>query len=504
MTHPWRETDLMDAPVADLSSGRLQGKWTPEGDVAMFRSVPYAAPPVDGARFRPPQPVQPWAGVRDATAFGPRPPQTAGFMEGMWGNKPLFTDEDCLHLSVWTSSPDDGRRPVMVWIHGGGFMTGAGSTPWYDGRGFVRSGDVVVVTINYRLGALGFLHLAELGGEAWAGSGNCGILDQVAALSWVRDNIAAFGGDPGNVTVFGESAGAMSVGTLLGVPAARGLFRRAILQSGACAHVSAGDRATTIAVETLDALGLDTGDLRRLSDVPVAALVEAQETVGARREGEVALPYQPVIDGLVLPIAPLEAVAAGSAAGVAVICGTTSEEMKLFTVMDSSLAEADEARLIRRAATVVGDRAADAVAAYRATRPGASVADVWIAMATDAVFRIPAIKLLEAQSAHTPDCWAYLFTVQSTAFDGALGACHGLEIPFVFDTLDRPGVSVFTGQPANAREVAAAMHGAWVTFANEGDPGWPRYETGRRATIEFGTERRVLDDPGGVERRFWG
>jgi carboxylesterase type B len=282
------------------------------------------------------------------------------------------------------------------------------------------------------------------------------------------------------------------------------LFRRAILQSGACAHVSAGDRATSIAVETLDALGLGTSDLGRLFDVPVGALVEAQETVSTRRAADVALPFQPVIDGLALPAAPLDAVAAGSAAGVAIICGTTSEEMKLFTVMDSSLAESDEAGLVRRAATVVGDRAADAVTAYRALRPGASVADVWIAMATDAVFRIPAVKLLEAQSASTPDCWAYLFTVESTAFGGALGSCHGLEIPFVFDTLDRPGVSVFTGDPPRAHEVATAMHRAWVTFAKEGDPGWPRYETGRRATMEFGADRRVLDDPGGVERSFWG
>jgi para-nitrobenzyl esterase len=494
----------MDAPLVDVPSGRLQGKWTPEGDVAMFRSVPYAAPPVGRARFRPPQPVEAWAGARDATRFGPRAPQTAGFMEAMWGTKPLVTDEDCLQLNVWTPAPDDGRRPVMVWIHGGGFMTGAGSTPWYDGRGFVRSGDVVVVTINYRLGALGFLHLAEVGGEAWAGSGNCGILDQVAALTWVRDNIAAFGGDPANVTVFGESAGAMSVGTLLGLPAADGLFRRAILQSGACAHVSASDRATNVAVETLDALGLGTGDLGRLFDVPVAALLAAQETVSNRRAADITLPYQPVIDGLAIPVAPLDAVAAGSAAGIAVICGTTSEEMKLFTVMDSSLAESDEASLVRRAGRVVGDRAADAVATYRAARPGASVADIWVAMATDAVFRIPAIKLLEAQSANTPECWAYLFTVRSTAFEGALGACHGLEIPFVFDTLDRPGVSVFTGDPPGAHDVATAMHRAWVGFSKDGDPGWPRYDTARRATMEFGGDGDVHDDPGEVERTFWG
>jgi para-nitrobenzyl esterase len=387
-------------------------------------------------------------------------------------------------------------------------MTGAGSTPWYDGRTFVRSGDVVVVTLNYRLGALGFLHLADLGGEAYASSGNCGILDQVAALAWVRDNIAALGGDPSNVTLFGESAGAMSIGTLLGMPAARGLFRRAILQSGACANVSRRERATRIAVETLDALGLDAHRLGALRSVPVERLLSAQEKV-ATGHNRRFLPYQPVVDGLSLPRQPLDAVTDGSAEGVPVMCGTTLEEMKLFTMLDGTLVDVDGAGLVERARPALGDRAEEVVNLYRAERPEATNADLWTALATDSVFRIPAIRLLQRQAAVTADCWAYLFTMRSTAFGGALGACHGLDIPFVFDNLARPGVNLFTGEPPGASELASRMHRSWLAFASTGHPGhddlpsWPRYDTDRRATMEFGEECRVLDDPMGVEREAW-
>jgi len=497
----------MDPTVVETAAGYVQGRRSRDGDVVLFRGIPFAAPPVGRLRFRPPQPPAPWPGVRDATSYGPSAPQNPGVMERLWGGENVVS-EDCLTLNVWTNGGGDRRRPVLVWIHGGGFMTGSGSIPWYDGRTFVRSGDAVVVSLNYRLGPLGFLHLADLGGEAYASSGNCGILDQVCALRWVRDNIANFGGDPANVTVFGESAGGMSVGTLLGLPAARGLFRRAIPQSGACANVSSREFATRVAVETLEALGLPPGDPSPLQSMPFEQLLVAQEVVASRYSGR-ALAYQPVVDGVALPQAPLDAVAAGSAADVAVLCGTTLEEMKLFSLLDAAQEEVDPDVVVERARVFLGDRAPAMVELYQRSRPGASGTDIWTAMATDLVFRIPAIRLLEAQSSVATECWAYLFTMRSTAFGGALGSCHGMEIPFVFDNLSRAGVELFTGNPPGGPELAARMHRAWMAFAASGDPAhddlppWPRYETGRRATMELGSPCRVLDDPMGDERAAW-
>src|SRR2546430_3183207 len=267
-----KDQDLSMTTV-ETTTGAVQGRV--KDGILDFRGIPYAAPPVGDLRFRPPQPVQPWSGVLDATHFGPMAPQNQGAMERMFGAPPRPMDEDCLTLNVWTPACDDGKRPVMVWIHGGDFLYGTGATPWYDGRSFARD-DVVLVTINYRLGAFGFLHVD--------GQGNNGILDQVSALEWVRDNIAAFGGDPGNVTAFGESAGAMSVGTLLGLPAAKGLFVKAIPESGAAHSPRTAEQAEHLARIFLAELGIDTGPNagERLRDGPVERLLEVQSKVVAR------------------------------------------------------------------------------------------------------------------------------------------------------------------------------------------------------------------------------
>ncbi|MGH8979270.1 MAG: carboxylesterase/lipase family protein, partial [Acidimicrobiia bacterium] len=244
--------------IAATRSGKVEGG---EHDgILVFKGIPYATPPVGARRWLAPEREEPWDGVRDATQFSAQSAQGAFAMNAMFGGPEPVTSEDSLYLNVWTPACDDAQRPVMVWIHGGAFVFGSGDTPWYHGTAFAKHGDVVVVTINYRLGAFGFLHLADLFGDAFAGSGNAGILDPVAALEWVRDSIAAFGGDPENVTVFGESAGGGSVGTLLGLPAARGLFTKAIPQSGASSWYATREPATSIAQGFLANLGVKPGD----------------------------------------------------------------------------------------------------------------------------------------------------------------------------------------------------------------------------------------------------
>ncbi|HEV3351838.1 MAG TPA: carboxylesterase/lipase family protein [Acidimicrobiales bacterium] len=490
--------------IVETTGGALQGRV--KDAILEFRGIPYAAPPIGELRFRPPQPPEPWTGVRDATHFGPMAPQNQGAMEAMFGAPPQAMDEDCLTLNVWTPACDDGQRPVMVWIHGGAFLFGTGATPWYDGRSFARD-DVVLVTINYRLGAFGFLHVD--------GQGNNGILDQVAALEWVRDNIAAFGGDPGNVTAFGESAGAMSVGTLLGLPAAKGLFVKAIPESGAAHSARTAEEAEELARIFLVELGIDPGPtaVDHLRDLPAAALLEAQAKVvetqmGAGGRG---LPFSPVVDGVVLPEAPIDAIGKGQAAGVTVLVGTTRDEWRLFSMMDPSIAKLDDEGAARRLAGLVRDksRAPEVVAHYRLTRPDASVSDVWSAIGTDVIFRIPAVRLAETQSALGNDVYMYRFDYATPVFGGVLGACHALEIPFVFESLDA-GAEMFVG-PLNddLRTLARRMHASWVAFARTGEPAadglpeWPRYSAEHRATMLFDLQPSVVDDPAGSDREVW-
>lgn len=492
------------------TAGPVRGETS--GPVLAFRGIPYAAAPTGARRFRAPEPRPPWDGVLDATVHGHAAPQNPSVLETMLGSEGTTWDEDCLHLNVWTPAADGAARPVLVWIHGGAFVTGSGSTPWYDGTRLAGR-DAVVVTLNYRLGALGFLHLDDLD-LALAGSGNVGLLDQVAALEWVRDNIAGFGGDPANVTVFGESAGAMSVGTLLGLPAARGLFAKAILQSGACAHVHDATAATGVARAVLAALDLDEDRASELVDVPLDRLLAAQAEVSASHPFSRGLPFQPVVDGTVLPEHPSEAVAGGSVAGMGLLLGTTDEEMKLFQFMDPSISQLDEDAISSRCDAMFGPAAhpapGHAVSVYRKRLAEATPADLWSAITTDRTFRIPAVRLAERQLAHTEDVYLYLFTYRSPALEGALGACHALEIPFVWDNLDAPGVHVLAGRPSDElRELAHATADAWVAFARSGRPeaaglpGWPRYDHDDRATMILDLEPRVEHDPYGAERALW-
>jgi para-nitrobenzyl esterase len=486
--------------IVATRSGKVEG-FERDG-VQVFRGIPYAAPPVGPRRWQPPVREEAWEGTRDATSFSAQSAQSEFALTKLMGQKQPPYSEDSLYLNVWTPGCDDARRPVMVWIHGGAFVWGAGDTPWYDGTKFALHGDVVVVTINYRLNAFGFLHLADLFGERFAGSGNAGILDQVAALEWVRDCISAFGGDPDRVTIFGESAGGGSVGTLLGTPAARGLFRGAIPQSGAASWVASREQATDVAAKLVAKLGVGND-----ADALLAASTDA--IIGAlpafREDGANALPFEPVVDGTVLAERPLAAIAAGNASGVRVLTGTNADEMTLFTVADPHVANLDHTGVLRRMRNAFGDAGVDVFESYRTRRPDMTPPELWTELATDGVFRMPAIRLLEAQLPHAP-VWSYFFSFSSPVFGGVLRSTHALEIPFVFDNLDRGGAEMLTGSGPERQAIADAMHRAWIAFARDADPNhagipeWPRYDLERRATMRFDTDCVLLDDPGRDDR----
>jgi len=468
----------------------------------------------------------PWAGTRDATAFGPAAPQPPSKLQVLLGTRASGWQEDCLYLNVFAPAAGDGGWPVMVWIHGGAFVGGSGSMRWYDGSTFSARGDTVVVTINYRLGALGFLDLSQVDAERYPSSGNCGLLDQMAALRWVRDNIEAFGGDPQRITVFGESAGAMSIGALLAMPAAAGLFDRAILQSGSTSGYQTRELAVRVTAKVLSALGfaagpgaLGTGAGRavadRLTELPVQRIVDAQLAVTRGSDYAGYLSFRPMVDGIDLPGPPAPLIAAGSASAVPVLVGTNADEMTLWLTLDPGAAFAGEDDLERRVTALLGPAAwATLGEGYRRSRPESPPAARLSAMLGDLVFRIPALRLAEARAeAHTPGAaraWVYRFDWPSPLFGGRLGATHSLEIPFVWDILDLPGVALFTGEARGRRKLADSMHRAWAAFAASGDPSvpqlppWPAYQPPERATMIFDADCRVEADPGGAERELWG
>jgi para-nitrobenzyl esterase len=495
------------ALVVDTTAGQIEGRV--KNDVLLFAGIPYAAPPIGDLRFAPPAPHAGWTGVRDATRFAAMAPQGVGatsLLAGA-GEAPQWS-EDCLFLNVQTPALDGGRRPVLVWIHGGGFTSGAGSVPWYNGASFVRNGDVVVVSINYRLGAFGWTHRPDPD-PALAANGNAGLLDQVAALQWVQQNIAAFGGDPGNVTIFGESAGGMSVATLMGTPAAAGLFHRAVAQSGAAGSTRSADQASDVTARLLAALGVD--DVTGLRAVDAEAVLAAQQKIEGDliREpdaGGLLLPYAPVVDGATLPEAPLDAIAAGSAEGVTLLTGTNRDVWNLFGLMGSN--QADEDAIVRRLGRIIDDPRSF-LDIYRKVHDGKDHNALWSAIMTDRVFRIPCVRLAETQATREPGgTYHYQFDFASPALDGRLGSCHALEIPFVFDNLNQPCVSFFAG-PNPPQAVADAMHRAWIAFAHRGDPNhdglpaWPAYDAVSRPTMHFDVTCLVSEDDDGDVRVAW-
>lgn len=487
------------APTVSVSAGTLRGRR--DDGVLSFRGIPYAAPPVGDLRFAAPAPPPRWDGVRDARAYGPTAPKgpyPPGVAELL--PEPVVDGEDYLNLNVWTPGLD-GRRPVLVWVHGGAFVNGSGAVSAYDGSRFARDG-VVCVTINYRLGAEGFLLLD--GAPA-----NRGLLDQVAALRWVREEIGAFGGDPDRVTIAGESAGAMSVTTLATMPSARGLFRRVIAQSGGGHHAMSAQTAGTVARALAADLGVDA-TVDGFRSVPPGRLVAAQTALAERIAldpnpgswGDVAtdsMAFEPCVDGTVLPARPVDVIAEATA-GLDLLVGTNADEATLFLVPNGLIDLVPEELLLARVAGF-GLDPEPALTAYRTVLPEASPGELLAALMRDYVFRIPAVRIAEARADAGLATYVYEFAWPTPQLGGRLGATHALEIGFTFDTLDDPAGEPFAGT-APPQHLADTMHAAWVAFVTGGDPGWPAYGTDR-TVMRFADAGGAVTDPDAELRAVW-
>ena len=502
-------SDAQKATVT-LPIGTLEGV---RGDgLYLFKGVPYAAAPVGPRRWMPPQPVEPWQGAYRADRFRDVAPQNP-LIGGPSPEEPEPQSEDCLFLNIFTPGLDDARRPVMVWIHGGAFSFGSGSSPMFDGSDLAKRHDVVVVTVNYRLNVLGFLNLHEVTGGKISATGNEGLLDQAAALRWVRDYIAVFGGDPLNVTVFGESAGAMSIACLLVMPAAKGLFDKAILESGVGSTATPLADATAVAKLFLEVVGVAADDVDALRRLTVQQLLAAELTMRQR----LANPWEaaritataPVVDGHVIPDVPTRLSGQGASKDIPMIIGTNLEEWKLFAMADPNKDSIDRAEIIRRLSVFVpADLAANVVERYYQARArrheDTSAPEVSAAINTDVMFRMPALQLVEAQLRHNPQVYNYLFTYRSPVMGGIFGACHALEMGFVFGTHD----DLFCGTGAAADRLSRCIQEAWTTFARTGRPAaesmgdWPAYGD-KRWTMVIDTPCHLESAPYEDERRAW-
>jgi para-nitrobenzyl esterase len=491
-----------ETPIVDISLGRLRGR--SDNGTHRFLGIPYAAPPIGPLRFAAPERAHPWSGERAADRFGPAPIQIVDDLSLQLG---LLVDhpqsEDCLHLNIFTP---DGElpvpRPVMVWIHGGAFASGAASGPVYEGSRLAKDGDVVVVTLNYRVGALGFLGV---------GVPNRGLQDQIAALRFVQNEIAAFGGDPENVTVFGESAGAGSLVALLAMPSARGLFHRAIIQSAAPEGILSrdeGQQRVEIFSQAAGDPGLDLDGLRRLSVADLLASQAKCQEPGPRRIG---MFFAPIVDGDVLPEIPLEAIARGSARDVSVIIGTTAQEMQLYHLSGLFPAVPIEQIPYALAAGLPGttERALEAANDLMPFYSGPELTEEnrHFAAVTDANIFVPSAQLATEQARHNPETFMYRFCWPSPMLGGRLAACHALDIPFALGTLDV--VPAFAGVGADASHVSDSMRAAWVSFARTGKPEcpqvgpWPAYDSKDRATLIIDQPCRLEHDPDRDKRSAW-
>ncbi|WP_181772112.1 carboxylesterase/lipase family protein [Amycolatopsis pittospori] len=485
--------------VAESEAGKLRGR--SEAGVAVFRGIPFAEPPVGALRFAAPRPVRGWDGVREAVSYGPPPPQAGAF--GMDALARDSVGDDWLTLNVWSPEPGPGANlPVMVWIQGGAYAIGMAGLPEYDGGRLARDG-VVVVTLNYRVGIEGFARVE--GAPA-----NRGLLDQVAALEWVRDHIRAFGGDPGRVTVFGQSAGGGSVAALLAMPRAAGLFHRAVAQSVPGTFFTDA-LAADIAAACADELGLRP-TVADLSTVDPALLSAAGDAVTGEigrwteRWGQAAhrtIPFAPVVDGDVLPVTPWQALADGAGKDIELLAGHTRDEQRLFTALDGTLGQVTP----EQAATALEIFAPgpDGPLRYRDGFPAAGPDELYELVNSDWLFRMPTLHLAEAQLMAGGRVHFSELTWPAPGMGGAFGACHGLDVPLVFGNLAEglPATLIGESPAAEATALSAQMRAAWTAFATHGDPGWPPYDIEQRLTRLFDIRPEVTPYPEEASRRIW-
>ena len=505
--------DQTASMIVETANGKLRG--TSVDGTPVWFSIPYGASTGGANRFRPPQPVADWAGVRDATAVTSQAPQMRGaypnrleVADFLGARDPAPQSEDCLTATVWSQSTA-GSRPVMVWLHGGAFSTGSGNGDYVRGSRLARR-DVVVVTINHRLNIFGFLDLSGMGGADFKDSGNAGLLDIVAGLHWVRDNIARFGGDPDCVTIFGESGGGAKVSTLLAMPMAQGLFHRAIIQSGCAVRHRTKERAAAVTAGVLKALG--STSIATLQALPVAELLAAIAPAEAAAGPSPypffdRYPFGPVVDGEVLPAHPFDPKAPSLSAGIPVMLGDTKDEAAGFTVHDDKIwnrtLTMDELR--GRVQRLAGDRTDEVLAIYAQSMPGLTPAEWMIAISTDAQYRnrtvMSANRLMSRAGA---PIYMYSFAWNSPRAGGKLASPHAADVPFVFDTVDLCKMGAAADQT-----LSGTMADVWAAFAITGAPQhakiphWPAYERGSRGMMVFEEKPRVIHDPGYSRRRIW-
>jgi len=528
---PRARTADEQAPVVGTHAGKVRG--TIANGVSYFIGIPYGADSSGANRFMPPRPVQPWTQVRDGTVYGDSCPQISLGLSPFANShgkdvkppepnpvqKQLATffsrrdpeppqSENCLVLNVCTPSADSTKRPVMVWLHGGGFAVGSGSAPSYDGGRLAKRGDVVVVSINHRLNVFGYLYLGSLAGDKFAQSGNVGMLDVVAALQWIRDNIAQFGGDPNNVTIFGESGGAGKVSVMCGLPAAKGLFHKAIMQSGPCLQIGNKDRGTAIAREVLKQLGIPedkAAELQNVDAIKLAAAADrADSTVVPRVLGFGPMGLIPLVDGKVIHHHPFDTEAAPESLRVPMMVGSTRDEAVLFCAPLPKWGQFTDAEVVELARPMAGAKAPDALELYKKLHPQDDSSYLLADMVTDFWMRQAAWRVAELKS-RQKGAPAFLY-VLDWRINPSLRCPHGTDVFLAFDNIQ---TSKAIGPAPDAQTVADQMSTAWVAFARSGNPAsgnanaWPAYDVNTRANMLFNTRSLIVNDYDRPAREFW-